>query len=191
MPIDVVKLGGSLLQRPDLGRLLGDWMIAQGPGRQLLFVVGGGQTIDALRQLDSLHRLDPVQLHWRCIRALRFTAEVVYELLQRQLPDTQWIESDQQWNAWLQTPHSPAIVLPELFYSADCNDVLPRDWSTTSDSIAALLARQLVADRLVLLKSCAIPAAASLQQLADLAMVDPVFPQIAAGLSVTMEQLGR
>lgn len=59
---------------------------------------------------------------------------------------------------------------------------LPRDWTTTSDSIAARLAEALTADELVLLKSTSPPA----QSLADLAAsgyVDRHFPVAAARLT--------
>lgn len=213
----VVKLGGSLLQRRRLGHQLHAWIDAQQHrsaaderGCDLFLLVGGGSWIDAFRHWDQLHQLDPVALHWRCVAALRFSAEIVCELLRRFRPDSQWIEDPQQLQQMLQVARPPvgqplprshngtgqqgrvAVVVPAAFYSPQQNDLLPRDWSTTSDAIAALLAQQIQAKRLVILKSCQVPPGASLAELAELAIVDPVLPTAVGknpGLTVTVQRL--
>ncbi len=193
--ITVVKLGGSLLRQQDLGRQFRDWRGSQADANRLLVVVGGGESIEAFRGLDRLHQLDPIDMHWRCVRSLRYTSEIAQELLHRWIPSIELIETAEQLAHWVQcTAHtdpperSCAVVLADAYYTPTCNDVLAKDWATTSDSIAALLARQVAADRLVLLKSCAVPNL-GLQQLADQGIVDAAFPQAATGLNVSLEQL--
>ena len=66
----LVKLGGSLLDLPDLGPRLAAFLNAQPPGPPLL-VVGGGAGADRIRELDRagrFYRAD--QAHWLAIRAM-------------------------------------------------------------------------------------------------------------------------
>jgi aspartokinase-like uncharacterized kinase len=60
---------------------------------------------------------------------------------------------------------------------------IPASWGVTSDSLAAWLASHIGADRLVLAKSCAVPAAiaADAMALAAAGIVDPGFPGFVEG----------
>lgn len=164
----VVKIGGSLLTHPQLPRQLGRWL--EGHERAAV-VVGGGEMIDAVRRWDAIHQLDPVRTHWRCVRMLRHTAELVAEWL----PAATLIETRQQFDAY--RPDQPAgiyIVPPDTFYHLDSGDRLPCDWTTTSDSIAGLLARKLQASRMVLWKSCPLPTGLDLATATARGIIDPV-----------------
>jgi hypothetical protein len=60
---------------------------------------------------------------------------------------------------------------------------LPRDWTVSSDSVAAHLARRVHARTLVLAKSCPLPqTAATAAAAASMGLVDRHFPKAAAGL---------
>lgn len=60
---------------------------------------------------------------------------------------------------------------------------LPRDWTVSSDSLAAHLAARVRARSLVLVKSCPLPGTvASAAEAASAGLVDPYFPQAAARL---------
>jgi hypothetical protein len=60
---------------------------------------------------------------------------------------------------------------------------LPRDWTVSSDSLAAHLAARVRARTLVLVKSCPLPeTVASAAEAASAGLVDPYFPQAAARL---------
>ncbi len=169
----VVKLGGSLLLRPDLPDLLRQWLLTHAAQRQVNMIVGGGAMVDALRELDRVHRLDPVDMHWRCVRVLRHTLEVVAAWLPEAVvidtPATFARHCHQRQAGWF-------LIVPEAFYHPDSGDDLPCDWTTTSDSIAALLARKLAAEQLVLLKSCELPQPLDLAAAAAQGIVDPVLP---------------
>lgn len=164
----VVKIGGSLLTHPDLPRQLHRWL--EGHERAAL-VVGGGEMIDAVRRWDAIHQLDPVRTHWRCVRMLRHTAELVAEWL----PTAKLIETRQQFDAYRQDqPAGIYLLPPDTFYHLDSGDRLPCDWTTTSDSIAGLLARKLQASRMVLWKSCSLPAGLDLATATARGIVDPI-----------------
>jgi aspartokinase-like uncharacterized kinase len=126
--------------------------------------------IDAVRRWDAIHQLDPVLTHWRCVRMLRHTAELVAEWL----PAATLIETRQQFESYrLDQPAGIHVVPPDTFYHPDSGDRLPCDWTTTSDSIAGLLARKLRAGSLVLWKSCPLPDGLDLATATARGIVDP------------------
>ncbi|HBJ35213.1 MAG TPA: hypothetical protein DDZ51_10755 [Planctomycetaceae bacterium] len=173
----VVKVGGSLLTRPGLGPAIAEWLdrrLAGQPAAQVNLIVGGGAMIDAFRQLDAVHGLDPVSLHWQCVAALRHTGEIVASLV----PNCSIIGSQASFNSHRQSTTAVGrfAILPDAFYHRDSGDCLPCDWQATSDSIAALLAQKIDADQLVLLKSCNIPENIDLREAARRGIVDPLLP---------------
>src|SRR5258708_3938425 len=80
MAARVVKLGGSLLDLPDLAPRLRQWLAAR-PQRNNVIVVGGGRLADTIREYDKLHALGETVSHWLCIRAMSANAELVAALL--------------------------------------------------------------------------------------------------------------
>lgn len=168
MSTTVVKIGGSLLTRPELPRQLGTWLARR---ERAAVIVGGGEMIDAVRRWDTVHQPDPVHTHWRCVRMLRHTAELVAEWL----PAATLIETRQQFETYrLEQPAGIHVVPPDTFYHPDSDDRLPCDWTTTSDSIAGLLVRKLRARNLVLWKSCPLPEGLDLAAATARGIVDPV-----------------
>jgi len=183
----VVKIGGSLLLRPDLGTAIEDWLVDRFPTTQVNLIVGGGAIINAFRQLDAIHSLDPVELHWQCVAALRHTSEIVARLI----PKCSVIDSAESFNSHRQsvTMQVRYVIIPDTFYHRTSGDCLPCDWTTTSDSIAALLANKISADRLVLLKSCDIPQNIDLYEAGRLGIVDSVLPTIIGRHRVELYEL--
>ncbi len=187
----VVKVGGSLLTRPDLGPAIANWLDQRLAGRQLQtqvnLIVGGGAVIDAFRQLDAIHSLDPISLHWQCVAALRHTGEILAELIS----DSVVINSAAAFNAHRRSATAVGrfVIIPDVFYHRSSGDGLPCDWRTTSDSIAALLADKIGADRLVLLKSCDIPQSIDLSEAARREIIDPIFATMVRSDRVEIIQL--
>jgi aspartokinase-like uncharacterized kinase len=177
----VVKVGGSLLKRPGLAKLISRWIKAQ-PNAENIFLFGGGETIDAMRRLDEIHSLDIVKVHWICVDLLDASFCIAEQLLRNGHERWNLIKtSDQFEQLRLQTPdaaeHAGNYLLQcGSFYRPDHCGSLPQDWRTTTDSIAAFLADQTNADELVLLKSCAIAPDLSIEQLAQQGIVDKAFP---------------
>lgn len=177
-PCVVYKLGGSLLDVPDLAdRLRKVWR--ERAEEAPLLVVGGGAAADVVRTWDQTFRLDRETSHWLAIEAMDLTAS----LLLRLMPELQLVRNRKQL-ALAQAAGRPAILCVACFmkWQDTLADALPHDWSVTSDSIAAAVASRWEADALVLLKSCDWPAV-SLRELAATGFVDPQFPAAAAQLA--------
>ncbi|WP_417746207.1 hypothetical protein [Rosistilla oblonga] len=177
----VVKLGGSLLINPDLAVAVRRWLTAQ-TQRKTAIIVGGGELIDVMRAMDRRFELDLVAMHWRCIRLLRHTFEIVSELMPELVP----IGDATALERWCHDrgDRSAALVAVDAFYDSQARGPisLPTNWATTTDSIAALLARQLEATELVLLKSCSVAETIDWQEAARREIVDAAFPQFIEGI---------
>lgn len=181
--VRVIKLGGSLLDLPDLTTRLRRFIDSQCDSRALLIVVGGGKIVDAVRHYDLIHSIDPVASHWLCVDLMHSTAQ----LLQVLLPDFPLLADTCELSAFVSTESNAvvdsavrrvAIVSPLSFYSRSLNaQSLPVGWQTTSDSISAFLATMLRADELILLKSTDDSKVASQDNL-EQSLTDEAFPSV-------------
>lgn len=171
-PLRVVKIGGSLLDCPDLPARLRRWF-ARARGMNLI-VVGGGRFADAVRQYDAALGLGE-RAHWLAIRAMRLSGYLVAETLPGAKPNVRYD----------QLPRDEPTVDPCSVWIVDALDfverlpaelALPATWSVTSDSIAARLAQAVNADELVLLKSTLPGNIATFNDARAAALVDDYFP---------------
>jgi aspartokinase-like uncharacterized kinase len=173
--LQVVKMGGSLYDLPDLGRRLQQVLAALGPADRLI-VPGGGPTADVIRAFDRDHRLGPEPSHWLALRACALNAHFLACLL----PGTRVVSLPEECQGI-------AILDPFEFVRDDEGrpGCLPHCWDATSDSVAARVAVAARA-RLVLLKSISLPDGMSWHVAAAAGHVDPIFPDIVvdAGLDV-------
>lgn len=178
----VLKLGGSLLTFPDLVPRLSEWLAAN-PHPLTLMIVGGGQVVDSIRDIDRIQSLNSTLVHWTCIDLLDVTASIAAQLF----PTFQSLGTPQALERWLARSNpvpQVAIVRIGSFYGPHrSDDRLPENWNTTSDSLAALLAVQVAAESLVLMKSCSAPAQfASYAALKEAGIVDEAFPALAQAI---------
>lgn len=180
----VIKLGGSLLQLPDWPARFRAWMEWEQLDRWLM-VVGGGESVEGLRALASVLPLDEEQMHWRAVRMLDATWEIARELLPEVEPlvfeTMDWLGELQSRRAKWLLASIASYYRPQLYEQEWGYPLPPRNWNTTSDSIAALLARQIRAKELVLLKSCPIPADLDLAKARELQIVDAALDQSLLG----------
>ena len=174
----VIKLSGSLLGWPELGRRFSTWLDSQPDGRNVL-IVGGGPLVEALRELDRSHALGPEASHWLSVGAMKLTAAVMAQIL---------------------PAFRPVSCLAELGLAGGGLDILdvesllreeeggpgalPCSWDVTSDSIAAHVARLISASELVLLKSALPEQPFNPLALAKSGYLDAYFPRASAGLAV-------
>ena len=194
---DILKLGGSLLTDAHWPKRLNEWLEANSVTRSLL-IVGGGEMIDAMRRLDAIYSLDQTAMHWRCVRMLRHTADVVSEILSRQADfDVELVTSTRRLIevCGVDAPANPplAVVYPDLFYASNLREqvallenapqvsfrinsqaVQPAvGWTTTTDAIAVYGAALLGARRCVLLKSCDVDCYSTFEAAAAAGVIDP------------------
>ena len=182
----VIKIGGSLLTRPDLAIRIREVLNNEYANQQVNLVIGGGKIIDALRELDSVHVLFPIEMHWRCVRALRLTYEIAGDLF----PDAHRIECPEAFQAHRTSQtHGIYLIAVDSFYSLSDGDILPRDWTTTTDSIAAMLAHKLSINRLTLIKPCSTAETMTIAEAVTAGIVDVAMPTIARGLQIKLQSL--
>lgn len=135
--------------------------------------------VEAVRQLDSIRPMRSESVHWLCVELLHASFVICCDWF----PDWDAIaepsELQRQLDASGRIP-SIAWVSPQAFYTSR-SDQLPEDWRTTTDSIAALLARLVDADELVLLKSCVVPESISAEELVADGVVDSAFIDESSG----------
>jgi aspartokinase-like uncharacterized kinase len=186
LPLRVVKVGGSLFDRPRLAGDLRRWL-HQEPAAVNLLVTGGGDLADGIRRWDERFQLGEEQSHWLCLEVLSISAQVLHHILPEVplLTDVAAIQTRAARPcAESASPCAAIVDLQSLLREIEPNlppEPLPHRWTVTTDSLAARLAEIVHADELVLLKSAAAPAG-DWHALAAAGYVDGYFPTIAPRL---------
>lgn len=186
-PFSVVKLGGSLLRRPDWPRLLAAWL-ARRPQRCHVMIVGGGEAADAVREADRLHHLGDEQSHWLAIEAMQANLAMAAEYFPR-APICRCLRQLRPLRQTAPLVWFDPMPLLRQEHTWQGLPPLPRSWDVTSDSIAARVACRLGNTELVLLKSALPPRSGSLADWAEAGYVDAFFPHAAtmlAGVTVNL-----
>jgi aspartokinase-like uncharacterized kinase len=170
----VLKVGGSLLARPEWPALVHRLVAARGPGACCL-VVGGGAVVDGLRVLDRVVPQTPRLMHALAIDAMRLTARLVAAAVGLPLVA---VPPDEGGVA--------VLDVPAWLDAGSRTGQLPVGWQVTSDSIAACVAVE-YGGRLLLAKSVPPPPCPGdidrVSALAQAGWVDEYFP--VAALSLT------
>jgi aspartokinase-like uncharacterized kinase len=176
----VVKVGGSLLDWPELAARLQAYLGSR-RGDHVVLIAGGGRFADALRDLDARQSLGEHRSHALALRVLDLTAHVLASLL----PGSEVVDDIAAFpTIW--SPGRLPILAPRRFLEADdvSTDPLPHAWTTTTDAIAARLAVRLQARELVLLKSAPLPKGGDRREAARLGLVDPEFVRASEEVAV-------
>ncbi|HMP05555.1 MAG TPA: hypothetical protein PJ982_04325 [Lacipirellulaceae bacterium] len=183
--IRVVKVGGSLLDLPDLADRLSTWLAGQSPAHNVL-LAGGGPLVEQVRAWNRQCSVDETAAHWMCVDLLTVTAH----LLHAWLPDIPLVEDDRLLCQRVGDPGATIFGPAPWMRHAEPGlpgTWLPTSWETTSDSIAGRLAVALRADDFVLLKSD-LPkrrAGRELSALAAVGYIDPILALMAPELPAT------
>lgn len=149
VPIHVIKLGGSLLDLPDLPQRWSEFASSHLIGRPLL-IVGGGRAADTVRDFDRRFDLDETAGHWLAVQAMAFNARLVASVL----PQASLTSTQSQMRAnWQENGVAVLDPIAHLEGAEQVGPGVPHRWSYTSDSIAAHVAISFQAVRLTLLKS--------------------------------------
>ncbi len=173
----VIKLGGSLLMRPNWPALLMS-LVDSYRSRACCLIVGGGAVVDGLRMLDRVAPQPPRLMHELAIDAMRLTGRLVSAAVR--LPLTPLPPG----------PGEAAVLdVPAWLASGARLSALPVGWGATSDTIAAHVAVE-YGGMLLLAKSIPPPPCPGdvdcLTALALAGWVDDSFP-VASGPLGTIE----
>jgi probable H4MPT-linked C1 transfer pathway protein len=141
----MIKVGGGLLEHvAHLDRVL--TAIAEvARAHRVVVVPGGGPFADAVREADGLLGLGDDAAHWMAILGMDQYAH----LLGSRFSGVVVVSTREEIDAALRQQQIPVLAPSRWLSSAD---PLPHSWDVTSDSIAAWLAGELGARRLLLVK---------------------------------------
>lgn len=184
----IIKLGGSLARDPRLPGWLA-FLASQPATHPLVIVPGGGRFADAARNAQTCWGLDDVAAHNMAVLGMAQYAHLLHGLCPAlRLADTY---AGLRAGA-VQGRHG--VWVPTGLQRTRAGPLT--NWDTTSDSLAAYLARTLSAQRLTLLKACEVPREASFAELAAAGIMDTAFPAQAAacealGMAVAVVSLAQ
>jgi aspartokinase-like uncharacterized kinase len=176
----VLKLGGSLAES---GRLRALLAILRRARRPLVVVPGGGAFAEAVRETQADLRFSDATAHEMALLAMHQMAEAMIDLEPRLVAADTLIAMARAWRR-----RRIPVWLPARLCAGDRR--IPRDWSITSDGLAARLAERLGDVELVLVKSCAVSRRATSRTLARQGVVDPAFATIVERSDVPWRVLG-
>jgi 5-(aminomethyl)-3-furanmethanol phosphate kinase len=145
------------------------------PVRNLLIVPGGGPFADTVRAAHAQHQLSERAAHHMALLSMQTMAVALTD----GAPGFVMAEHRSQFEAAWGEGNTP-VWMPVAMALAAAD--IPQSWSMTSDSLAAWLADEIEADRLVLVKSCTVQADGnSAQALSQAGVVDACFAQFVEG----------
>jgi aspartokinase-like uncharacterized kinase len=178
----VVKLGGSLTADPALPQWLD--LLAQLGGGRVTVVCGGGSLAEEVRRAQVLWQFNDLAAHNMAVLAM---AQTGYQL--HAMNPTLQLATRRSEIANVLHKGRAAIWLPfEL--QRDTPDGRT-NWGATSDTIALDLARDLNAERLVVVKACAIDPSHTLAELGAAGVLDEAFPARASGMAFPIEIMDK
>jgi 5-(aminomethyl)-3-furanmethanol phosphate kinase len=180
----VVKVGGSLFDWTEFPRRTSAFLqslATDASAERIILIAGGGPAADVIRELDGIHQFDDETAHRLAIHAMELTAHILAALLPRTVVVCDLDSLRAVWTAGAIPILAPYLVWRAIEGSEQ--DLLPMTWDTTSDSIAARIAVNLAADRLILLKSAPLSPGTNREEAARLGLVDPIFPVAARALA--------
>ena len=162
----VVKLGGSLIADPALPQWLD--LLAQLGGGRVTIVAGGGSLADEVRRVQGLWQFDDLAAHNMAVLAM---AQIGYQL--HAMNPTLQLAARKSEIANVLHKGRAAIWLPFELQRDEPDS--RTNWGATSDTIALDLARDLNAERLVVVKSCVIDPLQTLAELGVIGVLDEGF----------------
>lgn len=166
MSLTIVKIGGSFCRYPrlrELAETLGK------SGGRVVVVPGGGPFADRVRAEQARLRFGDAAAHRMAILAMAQFGHALADLSVRLTAAASVAAVREALAAGRTTVWLPLDLL-------DGRAEIPETWDMTSDSLAAWLAAQLQAERLIYLKRRAHGRPAALAALVAAGMLDPLAP---------------
>ena len=178
----VVKLGGSLIADPALPHWLE--LLAQLGGGRVTIVCGGGSLADEVRRAQALWQFNDLAAHNMAVLAMAQTGYQVHAMNPMLQLATRRTEI-----ATVLHKGRAAIWLPFELQRDEADS--RTNWGATSDTIALDLARELNAERLILVKSCVIDPTRTLAELGAAGVLDESFGDRAQGVAFPIEIMDK
>ena len=139
-----MKVGGSLALNPQKLRILCRKLSDISKKQKLIIIPGGGEFADTVRTLDKRFNLSEQSSHQMAILAM----DQYGHLLANLIGNSCLVDKLENVKTVLDSGKLP-IFLSSSYFA--CADPLPNSWDITSDSIAAHIAGQLGACKIVLI----------------------------------------
>ena len=165
--LTVVKVGGSYATFPRLADVAA--ALAAGGGRTIV-VPGGGPFADLVRSEQQRLGFDDAAAHRMALLAMAQFGQLLASFSDALVPAPSRAAIGDALTAGKVPVWQPLDIL-------DGVPELPENWDLTSDSLAAWLAGQIGATRLVFLKRGSAPTSARLDDLVEARIVDPLLPR--------------
>lgn len=178
----VVKLGGSLNADPALPKWLD--LLAQLGGGRVTVVCGGGRLADEVRRAQAMWQFDDLAAHNMAVLAMVQTGYQLHAMN----PALQLVSRKAEIIGVLHKGR--AAIWQPFELQRDSTDART-NWDATSDTIALDLARDLNAERLIVVKSCAIDRSHTLAQLGATGVLDEGFHGRARGAAFPIEVMAK
>ncbi len=178
----VVKLGGSLIADPALPHWLD--LLAQLGGGRVTIVAGGGSLADEVRRVQALWQFNDLAAHNMAVLAM---AQTGYQL--HAMNPMLQLAARRSEIANVLHKGRAAIWLPFELQRDEPDS--RTNWGATSDTIALDLARELNAERLVVVKSCAIDPSQTLAELGFIGVLDEDFDDRAREVAFPIEIMDK
>ncbi|MGZ4956520.1 MAG: amino acid kinase family protein [Methylobacter sp.] len=177
--IIIIKLGGSLSRSDILVNCL-NAVEKNYQGRAVVIVPGGGAFADQVRLAQQHWQFDDTTAHHMALLAMQQMALMFNGLK----PD--FAIADTVAAIHYQLNRKKTVIWSPDIIELD-NAGIEASWDITSDSLAAWLAKTLLATELILIKSAAIDSSLSLHQLAEQHIVDKAFCDFVAEASFKVQ----
>lgn len=176
----VVKLGGSLAET---GRLKSILSLVSKAERPVVIVPGGGPYADAVRDSQRALGFSDEAAHDMAILAMNQMGLAMISLDER-LVAAETLTAIRKAGK----EGRIAVWLPAKLCAGD--RTIQRDWSITSDGLAARLAERLGGARVVLFKSCTVDPSSTALALGRAGVVDAAFAGIVARAGLSWQIVG-
>ena len=141
----VIKVGGGLLEHIDHLDRVGAAISEVSRTSRVVVVPGGGPFADAVRRVDRRLALGDKEAHWMAILGMDQYAHLLAARI-----DSGTVVAGREQIADAHRREQIPVLAPSAWLKAV--DPLPHSWDVTSDSIAAWVAGEIGAARLLLIK---------------------------------------
>jgi aspartokinase-like uncharacterized kinase len=143
MELSVLKVGGSLAEKPEKLRQLCQSISEFAAVHKLVVVGGGGEFADTVRDFDKRFFLTDETAHRMAILAMDQYGLLLADLI----PKAVTVDSYERAREVLNERKVPVFLPSKIMFQAN---PLENSWAVTSDSVALYLAGQIHAEKVVL-----------------------------------------